>query len=120
MKRILQVATILAAQVHVTVAQELEPRDYSPTTSAAIRVVRLKDIGSGSWRATVAIANRSADPFDANFDCTLFDKEGQPFDNAGGAATAVPPGQEIVAQTSSFSQKPQKVACRIEFTNPTN
>jgi hypothetical protein len=110
----------LASAGGAAYAQALEPRDYSPTEDAAIRVLRLKPAGGDAWRASVAIANRSSSPFNTNFDCTLFDKDGQPFDNAGGAATAVPPGQEIVAQTSSFSPKPQKVACRIEFTTPTN
>ncbi|NEJ10486.1 hypothetical protein GR238_34570 [Rhizobium leguminosarum] len=111
-------AALIATLAGQVAAQVLEPKDYSPTEDATIRTVRLKDRGSGHYSAMVAIANRSSQPFNTNYDCTLFDAAGTPYDNAGGSAQAVPPGQEVSSQTSSFSPKPAKVACRIEFVVP--
>lgn len=110
-------AVLLANQA---AAQILEPKDYSPTDDATIRTVRLKDRGSGHYSAMVAIANRSSKPFSTNYDCTLFDATGTPYDNAGGNAQSVPPGQEVSSQSSSFTPKPAKVVCRIEFVVPAN
>ena len=109
------IAASFAAQA---AAQVLEPKDYSPTEDATIRTVRLKDKGSGHYSAMVAIANRSSEPFNTNYQCTLFDAAGTPYDSAGGSAQAVPPGQEVSSQSDSFTPKPAKVACRIEFTIP--
>lgn len=114
-------AVIIAASLMgQAAAQVLEPQDYSPTDTATIRTVRLKDRGSGHYSAMVAIANRSGKPFNTNYDCTLFDAAGTPYDNAGGNAQSVPPGQEVSSQSSSFTPKPAKVVCRIEFVVPAN
>lgn len=98
-------------------AEELSPKDYSPSDTAAIRTLSIKQ--EGKYRnILVAIANRSDAPFNANFSCTLIDQAGGVFDTVSGSANAVPPGQEIVAKTTSFQQTAKSAACRIEFTIP--
>jgi hypothetical protein len=113
------ISTLASAPWFPTQAEELLPKDYSPTDRAAIRTVRLKNEGGDNYSIVVAIANRSNDPFNANFACTVFDKSGAAFGSAAGAASGVPPKQEVAAETATFSGGASKAVCRIEFTVPT-
>lgn len=110
------VATLLGWTATPAAARELAaPSDYSPTDSASIRTIRIEKDGS-YHQVVVAVANRSKEPFNANFSCSLLDKTGSLIDETSGSAQAVPPGQEIVAKSMTFKTKIDKAACRIQFT----
>lgn len=112
----LALAKTLLGLTSAALAQELAaPSDYSPTEAAAIRTIRIEKDGSYQ-QVVVAVANRSKEPFNANFSCSLLDKAGNLVDETSGSAQAVPPGQEIVAKSMSFRSKIDKAACRIQFT----
>jgi hypothetical protein len=98
-------------------AQQLTPKDYSPTDEAAIRTISIKGSGRHHY-IVVAVANRGKEPFNSNFACTLLDKQGNAFATASGTAQAVPPGQEVVAESMSFEHDAAGAACRIQLIVP--
>jgi hypothetical protein len=113
LKMIVAAMTMIAS---AAAAGEFKPADYSADDDAVIKTIRIEK--DGKYRhVVVAIANRSSKPFNANYGCTLLNGDGQPFDQTGGNANTVPPGQEVISKSISFQVDAAGAACRIEIVN---
>ncbi|MCO5152587.1 MULTISPECIES: hypothetical protein [unclassified Shinella] len=97
-------------------AGEFTPSDYSPVEEAVIKTLRI-DRDDEYRVVVVGIANRGARPFNASYSCTLLDPSGSPFDETGGSASTVPPGQEVIEKSISFTTDASGAVCRIEYIN---
>jgi hypothetical protein len=95
--------------------------DYSPYPELSIKTVGTKIDKSGFIDVTVAITNNTQKPWNANFECSLFDKDGTPYSIVQGASNAIPPAQTVAAKALGREKtKPVTTGCRIVLLIPTN
>jgi hypothetical protein len=113
----LSVAVGLAA--FPSIAQDLEPKDYSPTAEIPLRLVSVGDGPIGS-RIVMEVGNRTSSPVTAFIACSLYGADKSAIGSDSTIVEMVPPQSEVAHQLDSFTGGVASASCRITDTRSSN
>ncbi len=116
MMRLLMLATMMTTTNGAAFAQELEPRDFSPTDDLGIRVVSMEPGSIGITRILVEVINRSQAVMSASVSCSLYSSAKQPIGDADGNVLAIPPKSPATKTIMAYKDEVGGAFCRITYS----
>lgn len=115
MQQFVFAGAILAAMP--VAAQEMGPKDYSPSEEVPIKVSGVSKGPIGS-RFLVSIGNRTTSAVTVQAECSMYDKAGDALGSEAALIQAVPPKSEAVKEVNSFTKGAKAVFCRVTGIRP--